>query len=425
MKILIIDDEPEIVAMITKFLRSRGFSNVTGETKPEKALDLIEKSDFDVIICDLVMKPISGMDILDKVLKYGVDFIMMTAHASVQNAVLAMQKGACDYIVKPFSLEELLVRLKKIIKRKELERENDTLKKTNIVFHSEAMKKVMQLVDNVASYDFPVLITGETGVGKTLIAESIHTKSKRNKWPFISLNVGSIPDTLLESELFGYEKGAFTGANVLKKGFFELANNGTLFLDEIGDISGEVQVKLLKVLESGRFFRLGGKTYIDVNIRLITATNRNIMQEVEQGTFRRDLYYRISVFPINVPPLRERKEDIPGLVHYYLKKFNYEGNVTNRALKILTEHSWPGNIRELINVLKRAVVLAGDDTIDTEHIIIENFSNGNVMQVNEMEKKMIVRALEKANGNKKKAAEILGISRKMLYTRLKKYGIGE
>ena len=423
MKILIIDDEKEIVSLLLKFLMKKGYRQVTGESSPERALHMIRDGSFDLVISDLVMEPYDGFVMLKEATRKNIDFIMMTAHATVDNAVEAMKEGARDYIVKPFSLDELLLKIKRIEKERNIEKENDMLKKTEIIAYSPKMKKVMELARNVAKTDFPVLLLGETGVGKSLIAEVIHNGSKRREGPFISLNIAGIPSTLLESELLGYKKGAFTGAEKEKKGLFEIANKGTLFLDEIGNTPLDAQAKLLKVIEEGSFYKLGDRKPTKVDVRIIAATNTDLKKSIKEGTFREDLYFRISVFPIEIPPLRERKEDIPPLVNYYFRRFGHKEGISTAALDELISYEWPGNVRELINVLQRAIVLSGGRKIEKEHIVLEKEEGLNTVGIEEMEKKMIQEALRKTGGNKKEAAKLLGISRKMLYTRLKKYGL--
>ena len=423
MKILIVDDEKEIVNLLVKFLMKKGYRRVTGESSPERAITLLKEGAFDLIVSDLVMEPYDGFDILKEAKKMKADFIMMTAHATVESAVKAMKEGASDYIVKPFGLDELLLKIKRIEKERKVIEENEILKKTELIAYSPQMKKVLELVHNVAQTDFPVLLLGETGVGKTLIAEMIHRESKRSTGPFVSLNVSGIPETLLESELFGYIKGAFTGADRNKTGLFEMANNGTLFLDEIGDIPLSAQVKLLKVIEEGSFYRLGDNKPTKVNVRIIAATNTDLKEAIQEGKFREDLYFRISVFPIRIPPLRERKEDIPPLVNYYFKRFGHEEGISSDALSELMSYTWPGNVRELVNVLQRAIVLSGGKRVEREHIVLEVKENEKLVPIEEAEKEMIKKALERTKGNKKEAAKLLGISRKMLYTRLKKYGL--
>ncbi len=423
MRILVIDDEKEIVSMLSRFLMKKGFREVSGEHNPERALHAIRNGEYDLIISDLVMEPYDGFYMLQEAKNRGIPFIMMTAHASVDSAVKAMKMGASDYVVKPFNLEELYVKILRIEKEKKLENENELLKQTEIIAYSPSMKRVLELVNNVAPTDFPVLLLGETGVGKTLIAHLIHQKSKRNNGKFVSINVAGIPESLLESELFGYEKGAFTDAVKSKPGMFELADKGTLFLDEIGNISMSAQVKLLKVLEEGTFYRLGAHSPTTVDVRIISATNSNLNEKVKKGEFREDLYYRISVFPIEIPPLRERKEDIAPLVNYYFQRFGHKEGISREAFIKLQSYSWPGNVRELINVVQRAIVLSGGKRIEAEHIVLHENLNAEVGNLMEAEKQMIIDALKKTGGNKKEAAKLLGITRKQLYTRLKKYGL--
>jgi DNA-binding NtrC family response regulator len=352
-----------------------------------------------------------------------------------------MRKGAYDYLIKPFEVDELRLKVKQIVEKKSLEQENKDLKWQlkdkfsieNIIGQGEAMQKVYQMVEKVAPSDATVLIRGESGTGKELIARAVHQLSNRQQQPFIAVNCGALPESLLESELFGHEKGAFTGADKQKLGRFELAANGSIFLDEIGDITPATQVKLLRVLQAKEIVRLGGQQTISIKSRTIAATNRDLEEAMKTGIFREDLYYRINVFPIYLPPLRERKEDIPDLVTHFLAKNNIPiDKIDGAAVKMLMKYNWPGNVRELENIIERTLILAGDDEITSEmlpsHIRGEMPLNKDVMieipdagiSIEEVEKTLIHNALAKAKGNKSKAAQLLGITRRRLYSMMER-----
>jgi DNA-binding NtrC family response regulator len=365
------------------------------------------------------------------------EVILMTAYASAQTAVEAMRKGAYDYLIKPFEMVEMKLKVKQILEKKELAKENIDLKSKlrdkysleDIIGQSEAMQMVYQMVEKVAPRDATVLIRGESGTGKELIAQSIHQLSHRARGAFIAVNCAALPETLLESELFGHEKGAFTGAEKQKRGRFELAVGGTIFLDEIGDISPTTQVKLLRVLQTKEITRVGSEETIPVDVRTIAATNRNLEELIKQGTFREDLYYRLNVFPIPLPPLRERREDIPELVIHFLKKNNQpEDKIDSQTLRALMSYHWPGNIRELENIIERMIILSGDDMITSDSLPpqFRGFMTSNDslaidipdegISIDEVEKELIHKALKKAGGNKSKAAQLLGITRRKLYS---------
>jgi len=371
------------------------------------------------------------------------EVIMMTAYASAQTAVEAMRKGAFDYLIKPFEIDELKLKVTQILEKNRLAQENKDLKEQlrekfslkNIIGQSEAMQKVYQMVEKVAPSDATVLIRGESGTGKELVAQAIHQNSQRKNEPFIAVNCGALPESLLESELFGHEKGAFTGADKQKLGRFELASSGTMFLDEIGDITQPIQIKLLRVLQTKEIVRLGGQKTISIKARTIAATNRDLEEAMKTGAFREDLYYRINVFPIFIPPLRERKEDIPDLVAHFLKKNKAPAEkIDGAAIKLLMKYHWQGNVRELENVIERSLILAGNDVITPEvlppHIRGEVETERSVsleipddgLSIEDVERNLIHNALKKANGNKSNAAKLLGITRRRLYSMMERLG---
>jgi len=395
---------------------------------------------YDIIITDLKMQGVDGIQVLKEAKQHpsAPEVILITAFASQRTAVEAMRAGAFDYLIKPFEMEELSLRINRIVTQKEILAENFQLKEelnshkvSNIIGKSVKMRKVYRLINKVAESDATVLILGESGTGKELVAEAIHAQSKRVNQRFIAVNCAAVPETLLESELFGHEKGAFTGATERKIGFFEMADKGTLFLDEIGDVSLGIQAKLLRVLQNKEIIRVGGREKIIIDARVLTATNRNLEMMIEEGIFRSDLYYRINIFPLLLPPLRERKEDIPELIEHFLGRLGEKG-ITAQAKMMLMEYEWPGNIRELLNILERAAIVA-ESTIDIEHIPSINSSLQSKREsfeipdeginLDDVERNLITRALEKAEGNKTKAAELLGLTRRRLYSMIERFGI--
>ena len=443
MKVLIVDDEERFGKLVAGHLSDAGHA-VTAVTSGRAALKAITESSYDVVVTDLKMAPVDGMEVLRgvKAASPDTEVVMMTAYGAVETAVTAMRDGACDFIQKPFPLDELVVRLDRIQERRMLRRENRVLKQElssserfgEMIGNSPALAKVRALVAKVAPADTSVLILGESGVGKELVARLIHRSSPRAEKPFVTVHAAALPETLLESELFGYEKGAFTGATARKLGRLEMAAGGTIFLDEIGDITPTFQVKLLRFLQEKTFVRLGGSDTITVDSRIVAATNRNLQEEVRQGKFREDLYYRLAIFPIQVPPLRERKSDIPLLASHILKRLGYQRNPDPRVLRLLQDYDWPGNIRELENVLERALILAAGDAIEPQHIQLpepvlvhdreaQRLKGSKAQSLFDVEKAMLEDALRRSAGNKSKAAKILGITRRMLYTKLQKFGI--
>jgi len=437
-KILIADDEKNIRTVLRNELSGEGVEISVAEGG-EKAIELLEKEDFDVLLLDLNMPGLGGIGVLKRMksLEFPPEVVILTANATISTAVEAMRLGAYDYLTKPFKLEELFPVIEKAYEKKKLRSENLLLRTQikreaeiqQLVVKSPVMLALLETVQKVARSGFPVLILGESGVGKELIARSIHRESERSEGPFVAINCGAIPESMIESELFGHEKGAFTGAHVKKLGLLEIAHNGTLFLDEIGDMPPALQVKLLRVIETGSFFRLGGTRELKVNVRAVSATNKDLGAAVEKGAFRQDLFYRISTLMVSVPPLRERREDIPPLIGHFIsnnpafkqKRFSEE------AVKILSEYRWPGNVRELQNVVHRALLLSRDDLITDDELPSDLKAGRGTsgIRLEDIEKDHILKVLKEAGGQKGKAAEILGIDPKTLYRKLSSYGVKE
>ncbi|RKZ34860.1 hypothetical protein DRQ19_00205 [bacterium] len=436
MRLLVVDDEPKICFLLKGTLEDENTS-VDTTSSPGEAITLAEKSQYDIILTDLRMAPFDGIEFISRLRSKEITtpVIVMTAYASVQTAVEAMKKGAYDYIIKPFDIEELKLLINRAVKERRLERENKLLKQRvlsgdEIIGNSAAIHRVLSDIEKVAPTDASVLIIGESGVGKELVAKRIHNLSHRRDEPFIPINCAAITETLLESELFGYEKGAFTGANSRKTGYLEAASGGTVFLDEIGDIPRSVQVKLLRVIQEKKLVRVGGITPVDIDVRFISATNKKLETLIDEGAFREDLYFRIAVFPIKVPPLRERREDIPLLIKHFLsQRGEPEDKLSSEAMEKLISYHWRGNIRELMNVLERALILSGDEKITIEHIpedIRGNKLERNLpLSLEDIEKKHILEILKKTGGNKSEAARLLGITRRRLYSIMDRLGIGE
>lgn len=439
-KILIVDDELSVRNSLKHWFMEDGFDVVTAEDGND-ALDKLQEGPFDIYLVDIKMPGMDGITLQKRIKEIDEEaiVIIITAYASVDTAVDALKHGAFDYVTKPIDPDDLSHMIRNALKQKDLSEENTRLKEKitelsltdKIIGQSSEMERVFEMIDQVANADSTVLIRGESGTGKELIARAIHTKSDRRYFPIIAVNCGSIPETLLESELFGHEKGAFTGAQYRRKGKFELANGGTLFLDEIGDITAKMQVDLLRVLESRTFTRLGGNEEIHSDFRLICATNKNLEQAVEEGEFRKDLYYRINVFSIFAPPLRERRSDIIPLAQHFIKKYarsmaKPEPKLTQDVKDILLQHNWPGNVRELENAIERAMVVGGGDKVQPEDIPVQiKESNGEPagMSLEAMEKDHIQKVLDEMEGNVTQSAKVLGIDRVTLYNKMKKYGI--
>jgi len=441
--ILVIDDERKMTVLIENALTDDGFA-VTSSNSPEEALGLIDKHSFDIIITDLSMPKVTGIDILEKAKqKGGCEVILMTAYGSVESAVWAMKNGAADYIQKPFPMDELVLLCRRLAEKQKLVGLSElmagdlkNITSDRFIGKSPAAQKMLDMISKVAPTDTSVLLIGRSGTGKELAARMIHENSSRKDKPFIAVNCAALTETLLESELFGHEKGAFTGAVAQKRGRFELADSGTIFLDEIGETSAALQTKLLRVLEERQFVRVGGVDNVAVDVRIIAATNRNLKEEIENGRFREDLFFRLNVFPIEIPTLAERIDDIGELAEYYLNKKNYPfPRLSDEVLALLKSYNWPGNIRELKNILERAMILAAGKKIEMEHIGIEDETEKAPLEValpkdtpaglEDAEKRMIEEALKKADGNKTEAAKLLKITRRRLYSRMKFHGMSE
>ncbi len=448
--ILIIDDEAIIRETLSDWLEREGYiteTAITGEEGIEK--ERINK--FDIAIVDLKLPGMDGIEIIRKLKEIDPDIsvIMITAYATIETAVCAMKEGASDYLTKPFNLEEISLVVKKIAEHQRLIAENILLRKQlqerysfkNIVGKSPKMRKIFELIESVADSDSTILIQGDSGTGKEVIARAIHQRSSRANRPFITVNCAAIPDNLLESELFGYEKGAFTGALQSKKGRFELANGGTLFLDEVTDMSLAAQIDLLRVLQEKEFRRVGGSKLIPIDVRIIAASNKGIEKEVADNNFREDLYYRINVIPIYLPPLIERKEDIPFLITHFLKKYGKKTKreikgVSKEALILLARYNWPGNVRELENVVERAIVLGKEEFImpndlperikktsdKWEHVLpLTQYPLNKPLE--EIEKEYITTILRETGWNLSRTAKTLKITRATLYNKIRRYKI--
>ncbi|CUS76881.1 two-component system, NtrC family, response regulator [Candidatus Kryptonium thompsonii] len=447
MKVVIIEDEKIKRITLRDALLKEGYEVVDFES-PIFAVNYIEQNDVDVVVTDIRLPDMDGMEVLKIIKKINPNImvIMITAYGTIENAVEAMKLGAYDYITKPFSSERLIMILKKIEKYKELEKENIELKKrlderysfSNIVGKSKAMQNIYSQIEIVAQSDATVLIIGESGTGKDLVANAIHQLSPRKNKPFVKLSCASLPETLLETELFGHEKGAFTGAIKERKGKFECANGGTLFLDDVDDIPLSSQVKLLNVIQEKRFERIGGNESIKVDVRLICASKVDLFNLVKLGKFREDLYYRMSVIPIKIPPLRERREDIPLLIEHFLNKFGRpELKFTPEAMEAMIAYEWPGNVRQLENIVQRIVVLTKGNVVTREALPseitgairsgIDNIWNKEKIDLEKVladfEQRALRWALEKSGYNQTKAAEILNLKRTTLREKMKKYGL--
>src|SRR6202166_2647283 len=447
--ILIVEDEAKMRRLLELNLGEDGFTTLSAGDA-ETGVKLLRENPIDLVLTDLKLPGMNGLEFLQTIKRQNaaLPVVVMTAFGSVETAVEAMKAGASDYVLKPFSLSEMRMVIRKELDVRNLREENRSLREAlgkryqhpNVVARSAKMQEVLATVDRVAPTNSTVLLGGESGVGKDLIARAIHEKSRRASGPFVKINSTAIPENLLESELFGFEKGAFTGANATKPGKFEMADKGTLFLDEIGDVPPVTQVKLLRVLQEREFERLGGTRVIKVDVRLVAATNRDLRAALEDGTFREDLYYRLNVVPIDIAPLREHKEDIPELVTLFLSRFAQESarkitGVSPDALQILVDYHWPGNVRELQNIIERACALssgavlgAADIHLDVRPAKAANDAGGFLpegMTLEHWEDEMIQEALRRANGNKSQAARLLGLSRNALRYRLSKIGIAD
>jgi DNA-binding NtrC family response regulator len=447
--ILIVEDEAKMRRILELNLGEEGFTTLSA-ADAETGLKLLQNGAVDLVLTDLKLPGMNGLEFLQAVKRFNaaLPVVVVTAYGTVETAVEAMKAGASDYVLKPFSLDEMRMVVHKELDVRRLREENRSLREAlqkryehpNVVGRSAKMQEVLATVERVAATNSTVLLGGESGVGKDLIARAIHEKSRRAAGPFIKINSTAIPENLLESELFGYEKGAFTGATTSKPGKFELADKGTLFLDEIGDVPPGTQVKLLRVLQEREFERLGGTRTLKVDVRLIAATNRDLRAALEQGTFREDLYYRLNVVPVDIPPLRDHKEDISELVNLFISRLSQESGkqltgVTPEAMKMLVDYPWPGNVRELQNIIERAATMAKGPTLEAGDIHFDSpltkaadsstalLPEG--MTLEQWEDEMIREALRRANGNKSQAARMLGLSRNALRYRLSKIGIAD
>jgi two-component system response regulator AtoC len=482
--VLVVDDDADIRALLSDLLKDEGYKVRTADSAA-KAVAEITKSRPDLVMMDVKLPDQDGITLLKQLKRDEpeLEVIVMTAFGGSSTAIKAMEHGAYDYVTKPFEIDDLTATLKRVFEHADMSHEVTALRlelgknaaeRERIVGSSKPMLEVFKLIGKVASADATVLVTGESGTGKELIAEALHRASKRNPHPLVKVSCAALPESLLETELFGHEKGSFTGAMTMRKGRFETANKGTIFLDEIGEMTLGTQTKLLRILQEREFERIGSSVPIKIDIRVIAATNRNLSEEVEKGKFREDLYYRLNVIHIHMPPLRERKDDIPLLVEHFLAKFRHAANaiptsITEEALAKLVAYDWPGNVRELENAIERAVVLARGNPITLEYLPFgdrreardrarlagrrsrledesdaeldeaaaaaeeagASASNGNAEggsfkdRVAALEKQLIKEALDRAGGNRTKAADELGIYRRLLYAKIKEYGLGE
>lgn len=445
--LMLVDDEKSIRETLKIILEKAGYRVMTAEDGFE-ALEYLNYNIVDLLITDLRMPGMNGIQLMEKALSIDpfIETIFISAYADIKAAVKALKMGAFDYIEKSFSTDELLFTVEKAIERKRLIEENMNLRRRidgeysyeGIIGKSKKMQRLFHLVDRIARSKANILLTGESGVGKDVFAKLIHKKSSQDLDKFIPINCGAIPENLIESELFGHEKGAFTGATHMKKGKFELANNGTLFLDEIGELPLQMQVKFLRVLQEKQFYRVGSEESIQVDVRIIAATNKDLRVEIEEGRFREDLFYRLNVVNMEIPPLRERREDIPLLAERFLEEFSKEYNknlkyIDVEAVGYLVEHDWKGNVRELRNIIERSVLFADfkAESLGKEHLPLEITGeiNGDMkeekshMSLKDYEKIIIENTLKRNYGNKTKAAEILGIRRQTLYNKIREYDI--
>jgi len=446
-KILIVEDEKGMRDVLEIFLQEEGYDTFIAKDGRE-AIEMLEKDIFDVVITDVKMPGADGFEVLKKTKEVSPHtvVIMITAFGSAEAAIEAIKLGAYDYIEKPFKIEEIRVVIKRALERKKFtsklsllsERLAGPQRLCNIIYRSEKMKNLMETLPRIAESNSNVLITGESGVGKELIANALHRLSKRANREFVAINCVAFPEGLLESELFGHMKGAFTDAHYNKQGLFEIADGGTLFLDEIGDMPLSLQAKLLRVIENGTFRRVGGVTDIKVDVRIISATNKDLKKEIEEGRFREDLYYRLNVIPVHIPPLRERREDIPLLAEYFVNKYHPGKRLSNEALEALKNYSWRGNVRELENVIERVCLLTKSDEITLQdlppEIIMDTKERPIVPEltpkginldklVEDIEKQYIIKALKMTQNTKVDAARLLGLSLRSFRYRLKKYNI--
>ncbi len=444
--ILVIDDNLSTLKVIKAILEQEGYE-VYVTDDPLTTINLIKKIDINLCLIDLKMPKINGIELYKKIreINSNIPVIIMTAYGTIESAVEAMKIGVENYLQKPLNYEELKITISKVIEKYKYKKEVEILKGhrngkdifENMIGSSKKMRDIFNKIASIAKTDSTVLITGESGTGKEMAARAIHNLSKRKENKMVCINLAAIPEGLQESEMFGYEKGAFTGAISSKKGKFEIADKGTIFLDEVGNINYKVQAKLLRVLEEKKIEPLGSNNSKDIDVRIISATNIDLKQEVQKGTFREDLYYRLNVINLHMPPLRERKADIPLLVNYFIKELSLRNDISEKtisdtAMEKLIEYNWPGNIRELRNVIEEALVVTNGQIIESDNLnlYIESkntlFSGLNIpdeVGLYDIEKQSVINALIKTNGNQTKAAKILGISRKVIMNKIKKYNI--
>lgn len=448
-RIMVIDDEESMCRFMQIMLQKEGY-DVTSTVSSKEALEEMKSKDYDLVIADLMMPEMNGLELLSraKSIHPDINFIVMTAYASVDTAIEALKKGAFDYITKPFKVDEIKLAIKKSLTQKKITEENVNLKRQlkkeyglqSLIGNSPEMFQLKKLVERIADTDSTVLIRGESGTGKELVVKAIHQLSSRAGKPFVTINCATLPEALLESELFGHVKGSFTGAIKDKDGLFKVADGGIFFMDEIGVTSPAIQVKLLRVLEERQFTPVGGTKPVEVDVRLITATNANLEEEVKLGNFRSDLYYRLNVIPIYIPPLRERKGDTELLIKFFIKKYCdklgiEEKEITQNTLELLTSYSWPGNVRELENTIERAVILSSGKTIDLNSLpqnVRENKPLGLVQSsqpelptLESIEKAYIFWVLNQTGWQKTKASQILGIDASTLYRKIERYDLKE
>lgn len=455
-KILIVDDEEGVCDLLVDVLEDAGYETMVAYTAGE-ALKTLDSDNPDTVLLDIKLPDADGIELMGEIKKMGihVPVILMTAFGTTEIAIQAMKQGAHDYLNKPLNLDELLITVEKAVKMQQLVSEVATLREEldsdidyvdSLIGQSRHMQDVFKLIGRVADSDITVLLQGESGTGKEVVARAIHSNSRRSSRPFIKINCATIPEHLIESELFGHERGAFTGAVNQKPGKFELAHNGTVFLDEIGELSLNTQVKLLQVLQEKEFERIGSTRSIKVDVRILTATNRDLKKLVEEGRFREDLYYRINVMNIKLPPLRERKEDIPLLFNYFLKKFSLKNNkkitgISQGAVAVIAGYNWPGNVRELKNVCEQAVVMTRSSVITPDDLplgkngeLLAGNGNSNIHIsindnrslkeiVSDVERKVILKALNDNNWNRQETARALNLNRRSLYGKMKEYNL--
>jgi len=434
-RLLVLEDDPSLSEILCESLRDRGHAPVPAPSVAE-ALQLLERSDFEVALLDLMLPDGSGLDVLRRIVEEALptEVIVLTGYATVETALQAMKLGAYDYQTKPARIDELEVVVEKAAEKARLRQENAALRVRlerqepvpGLITQNARMRELLATVERVASTDLPVLIVGETGTGKELVARALHQRSTRRPHPFVAINCGAVPETLIESELFGYEKGAFTGAVARKLGLFEVADRGVLFLDEVGDISAQMQVKILRALETKEFYRVGGMRAVRSDVRVVAATNKDLEREIEAGRFRQDLYYRLNGLTLLLPPLRDRPDDMALLASHFLARFAPGKTLSRRALEALQAHSWPGNVRELQMAMQRAAALCPQETVEAEDLPLRrepprDWTSSAAragLTLEELERHYIQAVLDANHGHRGKTARALGLDPKTLYNKL-------